>query len=80
MPQKNLHPWQQSLGPARGLIRRFSLPGQLVLDPLCGAGTFPLAAIMEGRRALGIERDAAHAAVARARIAQAALEADPRTA
>lgn len=70
-PQKGLHPWQQSLGPARALIRRFSLPGALVLDPFAGAGTFPLAAAMEGRRALGIERDAAHAEVARQRLAGA---------
>ena len=71
MPQKSLHPWQQSLGPARALVRRFSLPGALVLDPFAGAGTFPVAAILEGRRTLAMERDPDHAATARARIAAA---------
>ena len=71
LPQKGLHPWQQSLGPARALVRRFSLPGALVLDPFAGAGTFPVAAILEGRRTLAMERDPDHAATARARIAAA---------
>ena len=76
LPQKGLHPWQQSLGPARALVRRFSLPGALVLDPFAGAGTFPVAAILEGRRTLAMERDPAHAATARARIAVAVAERD----
>ncbi|MHB8325458.1 MAG: DNA-methyltransferase [Candidatus Dormibacteria bacterium] len=70
-PGKPYHDWQQSLGPARQLVRRFSLPGQLVLDPFAGSGTFPLAALMEGRRALGIELDPSHAEVARRRLAGA---------
>lgn len=70
-PQKELHPWQKSPGPARRLIRRFSLPGQLVLDPFAGSGTFPLAAVLEGRRALGIELDPGHAEVAKRRLAGA---------
>ncbi len=76
LPQKGLHPWQQSLGPARALVRRFSLPGALVLDPFTGAGTFPVAAILEGRRALAMELDPEHAASARARIAAAVAERD----
>ena len=76
VPQKGLHPWQQSLGPARALVRCFSLPGALVLDPFAGAGTFPVAAILEGRRAVAMERDPEHAAPARARVAQALAERD----
>jgi site-specific DNA-methyltransferase (adenine-specific) len=76
LPQKGLHPWQQSLGPARALVRHFSLPGALVLDPFAGAGTFPVAAILEGRRALAMELDPEHAATARARIAAAVVERD----
>ncbi len=75
-PQKGLHPWQQSLGPARALVRRFSFPGAVVLDPFAGSGTFPLAALLEGRRTLGIELDPEHAATARARIAAALAERD----
>lgn len=76
LPQKGLHPWQQSLGPARALVRCFSLPGALVLDPFAGAGTFPVAAILEGRRAVAMELDPEHAATARARIAAALAERD----
>ncbi|MHB8331652.1 MAG: DNA-methyltransferase, partial [Candidatus Dormibacteria bacterium] len=73
MPEKRYHVWGQSLGPPRQLTRRFSPPGGLVLDPFAGSGTFPLAALMEGRRALGIELDPGHAEVARRRLAQATL-------
>jgi site-specific DNA-methyltransferase (adenine-specific) len=71
---KAYHDWQQSVGPARQLVGRFSLPGQLILDPFCGSGTFPVAAVMEGRRALGIELDPGHAETARRRVATAAAE------
>lgn len=68
LPEKRYHVWGQSLGPPRQLLRRFVAPGGLVLDPFCGAGTFPLAALLEGRRALGIELDPGHAHVARRRL------------
>ncbi|MHB8324796.1 MAG: DNA methyltransferase [Candidatus Dormibacteria bacterium] len=71
LPERRYHEWGQSLGPARQLLRRFAPPGGLVLDPFAGAGTFPIAAVMEGRRALGIERDPGHAEVARRRVAGA---------
>ena len=70
-PEKGYHDWQQSVGPARQLIRRFSLPGQSVLDPFAGSGTFPLAAVTEGRRALGPELNPGHAEVAMRRLAGA---------
>jgi DNA modification methylase len=47
------------------LIARCSEPGQLVLDPFAGYGTTLLAAAKLGRRAVGIERDAARAAYLR---------------
>jgi site-specific DNA-methyltransferase (adenine-specific) len=72
--EKDLHPWQKALDPGRRLIRRFSLPGQMVLDPFCGSGTFPAAAALEGRRPLGIELDVGHAETARQRVAAAADE------
>ncbi len=71
MPEKRYHVWGQSLGPPRQLTRRFAPPGGLVLDPFAGSGTFPLAALMEGRRYLGIELDPGHAEVARQRLAGA---------
>ena len=43
----------------RALVRDYSLPGDLVCDPCAGAGTTLLAAITEGRRAIGAECDPA---------------------
>ncbi|MYB09536.1 MAG: site-specific DNA-methyltransferase [Acidimicrobiia bacterium] len=40
---------------AQGAIDRFTLPGDLVLDPFCGRGTAPYAAMIAGRDALACE-------------------------
>ncbi|MGH7641634.1 MAG: DNA methyltransferase [Candidatus Dormibacteria bacterium] len=69
-PAKALHHWQQGLGPARQLVRRFAPAGGLVLDPFAGAGTFSAAAVLEGRQALGFEHDPGHAEVARHHLAR----------
>lgn len=37
----------------RALVRDYTRPNDLVCDPCCGAGTTLLAAVMEGRRAVG---------------------------
>lgn len=47
------------LGLMRALVRDYSRPGDLVLDPFAGGGTTILGAVMEGRRGLGFEIDAA---------------------
>jgi len=77
LPEKMYHEWGQSMGPARQLLRRFAPPGGVILDPFCGAGTFPIAAVAEGRRAVGIELDAGHAEVARQRLAAAGPAGEP---
>lgn len=41
----------------RAIIRDYSRPGDLVCDPYAGSGTTLLAAVMEGRRAIGAEMD-----------------------
>lgn len=40
---------------AQEAIDRFTLPGDLVLDPFCGRGTAPYAAMVAGRNALACE-------------------------
>lgn len=40
-------------------IRHYTKPGDLVLDPFCGSGGTALAALMEGRKAIGIDRSPA---------------------
>jgi hypothetical protein len=43
----------------RRYIRHYTQPGDLVLDPLCGSGGTALAALMEGRKAIAIDRSPA---------------------
>lgn len=51
------------LSAMRALVRDYSRPGDLIVDPCAGGGTTLLAAKLEGRRALGAELDpATHAA------------------
>lgn len=57
--------WVEQMRP---FVRHFSAPGGLVLDPFAGFGTTLLAAHLEGRRSIGIELDAARAALARERL------------
>lgn len=50
------HPTQKPLGLTRQLVT-YSVPaGGLIVDPFCGSGTTLVAAYLEGRRAIGIER------------------------
>jgi site-specific DNA-methyltransferase (adenine-specific) len=52
----------------RALIRDYTRPGDLVCDPFAGGGTTLLAAVMEGRRAIGAEMMPAHFDIARKRL------------
>lgn len=53
---------------AEDLIRCFSEPGDLVLDPMMGSGTTCVMAAQTGRRYLGIDVSAEYCAIARARL------------
>ena len=44
-------------------------PGSVILDPFLGSGTTGIAALLEGYRFVGIEREADYLTIARARIA-----------
>jgi hypothetical protein len=52
---KRFHAWGQSAGAFVQLINRFSFPGDVVLDPVCGGGTTGAAAIASKRRFIGID-------------------------
>jgi site-specific DNA-methyltransferase (adenine-specific) len=52
----------------RYLCRLVTPPGGVVLDPFMGSGSTGKAALLEGFRFIGIERDAGYAEIARARI------------
>ena len=54
----------------RALVRDYSRPGDLVCDPCAGGATTLLAALMEGRRAVGAEAMPEHYKLARKRLAK----------
>lgn len=63
-----LHPTQKPVEALTPLIKTFSAPGDLVLDPFCGSGSTLIAARMHGRAYLGMDVDPTHCATARARV------------
>lgn len=65
---RGLHPTQKPVALGRYMIRTYTKPGDLVLDPTCGSGSFCVAAKQEGRDYIGIEQDAGYVEVARERL------------
>ena len=51
------HPTQKPLPMVQDLVRKFTDPGDVVLDPFAGSGTTLCAAVTEGRHAIGVELD-----------------------
>ena len=66
---RNPHPTVKPLELMRWLVRLLCPPGGLVLDPTVGSGTTGAAAVLEGRRFIGIELEPAYMEIAAARIA-----------
>jgi DNA modification methylase len=61
-----LHPTQKAAMSLVPIIRAYSLPGDVVLDAFCGSGSTCAAALLTGRKYIGIELDAEyHDAAAR---------------
>jgi site-specific DNA-methyltransferase (adenine-specific) len=52
---KNRHPTQKPLGLMRALIQDFTDPDDVIFDPFCGHGTTGVAALLTGRRFIGVE-------------------------
>ena len=59
----------------RELVRPV-VPGGLILDPFAGSGTTGVAALLAGRRFIGIEREAAYLEISRERLQAAEDEFD----
>jgi DNA modification methylase len=66
------HPTQKPVPLMEWLIRTYTNEGELVLDNTMGSGTTGVAAMIAGRRFVGIEADPTHFATASKRIEQAA--------
>ena len=62
----------------RYLIRTYTDTGDVVLDNTMGSGSTCVAAVLEGRRYVGIERDARYYEIACTRVAAAKEEYDER--
>lgn len=51
------HPWEKPLSLLERLVRIYTNPGDLVLDPFCGSGRVLQASLSVGRRYVGIDID-----------------------
>ena len=71
LPESSAHPGKMLPALAREAIRRYSQPGDLVLDPMCGIGTTLVEAIHLDRRALGVELELRWAALATGNVLHA---------
>lgn len=56
------------LGLMQAIVRDYSRPGDLVVDPFAGSGTTALACAIEGRRCITSEKDPKHYAIAKKRL------------
>ena len=66
-----LHPTEKSVENIAALIRTYSRPGEIVLDPFLGSGTTAVAAVLNGRDYIGIELDRAYCDLAERRVSGA---------
>jgi len=66
--RNNFHPTVKPTDLMRYLCRLVTCPGGVVLDPFTGSGSTGKAAVLEGFRFIGIEREAEYVQIARARI------------
>ncbi|HUA25232.1 MAG TPA: DNA methyltransferase [Steroidobacteraceae bacterium] len=63
------HPTEKAVSVLLPLIRSFSRPGDLVLDPFSGSGSTLVSAALSGRRYFGIDLEAKYVELARRRLA-----------
>jgi len=66
--EKDIFDWQQGIGGFVKLVKDFTRPDDLVIDPFCGTGTTGIASVSSGRRFIGIDNDPARIANAKVRL------------
>lgn len=71
--EPHLHPTQKPVALMRWLLRQFTQPGDLILDPYMGSGPVAKACAEEERRYLGIEIRQEYVEAAIGRLAQPSL-------
>lgn len=72
--QKEYHIWQQDINDVLGLLCRFAVPGEIVLDPFLGSGTTALAGKLLGLHYIGFEKNSETFEVAKKRLEQTPLD------
>lgn len=68
------HPSQKPVELMIELIKTYTNPGDTVLDFTCGSGSTGVAAMQEGRRFVGIEKDPGYFEIAQRRISEATAQ------
>lgn len=69
--QVKRHPTEKPVELMRQLVESSSAFGETVLDPFAGVGSTLVAAVLEGRRAIGIELEPHYALIAKDRVVTA---------
>jgi site-specific DNA-methyltransferase (adenine-specific) len=69
VPSKKLHPTEKPVAILRELVRAVP-PGGVVLDPFAGSGSTLVAAVSEGYKVIGIEREPEYCEIIRKRMAE----------
>ena len=77
LPAATAHPAKMLPAIAATAITRYSEPGDLVADPMCGIGTTLVEAIHLGRDAIGVEYEPRWAQLAAANITHARRQGAP---
>jgi len=71
--KKKIHPAVRNLNHVKYLVDKFSLPGDLILDPFLGSGTTAVACKELHRNFIGIEISEKYCIIARDRLRQGVL-------
>ena len=66
--RRNIHPTVKPMSLMRHLVKLITPPGGLVLDLFAGSASTGIGAVLEGRRFLGLEREAVYVDIACARL------------
>lgn len=69
--EKTAHPAQFPIELIERLVLALTQPGEVVLDPFMGVGSSLVAAVLHGRRAIGVDNNESYVNIARERIAAA---------
>jgi DNA modification methylase len=72
LPETSSHPAKMLPALAAHAITSYTQPGELVLDPMCGAGTTLVEAVYCGRHGIGVDVEPRFTALARANLRLAA--------